>query len=133
MENDINKDINLMFMIIIQDKFVKRYIPQEYIGQHPGIFACLFNTASYRRYMERVSEVSRDLSQFSSGAELVPYLVGNYGLSPREARVFVNKNVTYNWRKGDSVDKKCMLIHADRDMGRASKDLERCLDTLREE
>lgn len=115
-------------MIIIHDKFVEKYLSSEHIGENPGILAYLFNTMSYKEYCKKISKVSKDLSQFSSSIDLVPYLIKNYGLSLNQARDFVNKNVTYSYKKGNSIDKKCISIHTNNNLEKASDGLEKLLE-----
>ena len=116
-------------MITVHDKYVMKYISEEYTGKHPGVLAQLFNTDTYGEYAKNVSEISKDLSQFNSGVDLVPYLANNYGLPLKKARNFVNKNATLNWKKGSSIDKKCQLMHVDRGIDNARKGLEETLDS----
>lgn len=103
-------------MILVYDKFVQQYISSEHLGKHPGIFAFLTGSDSYREYRRQVSRVKGDLSRFSDAAPLVSYLVGHYGLSRNKAREFVNSNATHQWKKGDRVDKHCMIIHLNRSL-----------------
>lgn len=116
-------------MIQIHNKYIRKYISKEQLSQY-SIIDYLFNTDTYKVYTDKVSKVSKELSVFSSGAELVPHLTKNFGLSLKKAREFVNKNVTYNWKKGNYIDNKCDLIHIRRNSKIASKKLENTLNSI---
>lgn len=115
-------------MIQIHDKFVEKYFSKKFIGKHPGFFSYLFKDDSYKKYKNRISNISEELSKFSNGAKLVPYIAKKYDFPIKKARIFVNENVTYNWKKGNKVDKKCILIHANTQMKKSCESLEKCLN-----
>jgi len=84
-------------------------------------------------YCESVTRVSTDLSRFSNGGELVPYLVDNYGLTSRIARDFVHANTRHRWKSEDSEGKGCMLIHINRNLDQATRSLDDTLSNIKEE
>ena len=81
-------------MILVHDKFV-----QKYIQKHPKFLEIIFNTHSYIKYKEKVSKISKELSQFSTATDLVLHLIKNYNFSEIKARDFIHENSKYQYKK----------------------------------
>jgi hypothetical protein len=118
-------------MIIVHNKFIKKYFSEKYLGKTPGIFAYLFYTEQYKNYLEKVSKINKELNQFDNPNDLINYLNENYNFSIEKARKFVNKNSTFSWKKGNYIDKKCMLIHIERNGKIALDNLEKTIENLK--